>query len=69
MAENLVEAIQSKVVEMREEYIPTYQSIGPAGAFGVMLIRDAIQRAEQAVATMDTVALVSSLQELRDFKM
>lgn len=69
MAENLIEAIQSKVAEMREEYIPAYLSIGPTGAFGVAMMRTAIQRAEQAIATMDTVEMVRSLQELRDFKL
>lgn len=69
MEENLIEAIQSKVAEMRETYIPAYQSIGPAGTFGVMVIRTAIQQAEQAVATMDTVEMVRMLQELRDIKL
>jgi hypothetical protein len=69
MEENLIEAIQRKVAEMREEYIPAYQSIGPAGAFGVAMMRAAIQKAESAVATMDTVEMVRSLQELRDFKL
>ena len=69
MEENLIEVIQRKVAEMREEYIPAYQSVGPAGAFGMALVRSAIQKAEQAVATMDTVEMVRSLQELRDFKL
>ena len=69
MEENLIEAILSKIAEIRETYIPAYQSIGPAGVFGVMVMRTAIQQAEQAVATMDTVEMVRMLQELRDFKM
>ena len=69
MAENLIEAIQSKVAEIRETYIPTYMSIGREGAFGVFVLRTAIQQAEQAVATMDTVEMVRMLQELRDLKL
>lgn len=69
MEENLIEAIQHKVAEIREEYIPAYQSIGPAGAFGVMVMRTAIQQAEHAVAMMDTAEMIRMLQELRDLKM
>jgi hypothetical protein len=69
MGENLIESIQGRVAKMREEYIPAYQSIGPEGVFGVAMMRAAIQRAEKAVAAMDTVEMVSSLQELRDFKL
>ena len=67
--ENLIEVLQNKVAEMREEYLPVYQTIGPAGAFVVAMVHSAIQKAEQAVATMDVVEMVRSLQELRNFKL
>ena len=69
MGENLIEAIQSKCNELREINIPAYQEIGPAGAFGVIMMKTAIAKAEKSIALGDTVGMVSSLQELREFKL
>jgi hypothetical protein len=66
---NLIEAIQERCNELREEYIPAYESIGPAGMFGVAMMKMGISRAEEAIATGDTVGMVAALQELREFKL
>lgn len=69
MTENLIEAIQEKCNQLRNEYIPAYQSIGPAGMFGVAMMRMAIERAENSIATMDTLGMISALKELREFEL
>lgn len=66
---NLIEAIQERCNELRDEYIPLYQSIGPAGDFAIMMIRHSISLAEKAIAEMDTVAMVTALKDLREFKL
>jgi hypothetical protein len=66
---NLIEAIQERCSELRTEYIPTYESIGPAGSVGVFLMKESIRKAEQAIAEGDTIAMVGCLQDLRDFKL
>jgi len=67
--ENLIEAIQSRIEELKTEYIPAYMSIGPSGAFGIALMRSAIGAAEKAIANGDTVEMVRSLRQLRDFEL
>ena len=68
---NLIEAIQERCAELREVYIPAYESplIAGAGALAVMLMKDAMRRAEARIAIGDTVGMIASLQELRDFEL
>lgn len=66
---NLIEAIQERCNELRDEYIPVYQSIGPGGTLAIALMRHSISLAEKAIAEMDTVAMVTALKDLREFKL
>lgn len=50
------------------ELIPLYQEIGPAGAFGLLMINQALTRAEQAAASGDVIAMLRSYEELKGFK-
>jgi hypothetical protein len=68
MPENLIEAIQSKCREIREEMIPTYESIGPASFFAVSMMKQSVAQAERAIANADTVGMVSALKDLREYK-
>lgn len=45
-----------------------YQEIGPAGTFGAMMIELALQRADQAAVSGDTLAMLQSYEELKGFK-
>jgi hypothetical protein len=65
----LIEAIQFECNKLREQYIPIYLEIGAPGMFAVSMMRLAITKAEKAIADMDVVAMVASLQELREFKL
>jgi hypothetical protein len=48
------------------ELLTEYKAIGPAGAFGALMIEKALQRADQAMASGDVVAIVRSYQELKE---
>ena len=69
MAENLIEAIKSRCNELREEYIPAYQSEGVVGTFAIEMMRRSVANAEKAIAEMDTTAMIAALQDLREFKL
>ena len=45
-----------------------YREIGSAGAFGVMVIEDALRRADQAAISGDVLAMMRSYEELRGLK-
>lgn len=43
-----------------------YKEIGPAGAFGAMMIEAALRRADEAAMSGDVVAILRSYQELKE---
>lgn len=61
---NLIEAIQQECTRVREA-IPHYEAIGPAGAFGAMMLKQSVQRGESAIASGDAVAMVKALADLK----
>jgi len=44
-----------------------YVEIGPAGAFGAMLIRASLDRAARAAASGDLVAMIQALEDLKGY--
>ncbi|HEY6021978.1 MAG TPA: hypothetical protein VIY48_19575 [Candidatus Paceibacterota bacterium] len=42
-----------------------YKAIGPAGAFGALMIEQTLQRAEKAAISGDIVAILRSYEELK----
>lgn len=61
---NLIEAIQKECQRVRET-IPHYEAIGPAGAFGAMMLKQSVKRGEAAIASDDMVEMVKALAELK----
>lgn len=61
----LAEALPREMARVRDELIPAYQAIGPAGQFGLMMIREALDRAAEVSAAGDTVGMLRSLEELK----
>lgn len=45
-----------------------YIEIGPAGAFGAMLIRASLERARRANAIGDVIGMVQALEDLKEYK-
>jgi len=60
---NLIEGLQKEMNRCRE-LLKEYDAI-PQGKFGAIMIRDEIEKAEKAIATGDTVAMMQSLEELK----
>lgn len=47
------------------ELLNEYKRIGPAGAFGALMIELAIQRADKASAGGDVIEMLAAYQELK----
>ncbi|PCJ24111.1 MAG: hypothetical protein COA96_10220 [SAR86 cluster bacterium] len=69
MAESLGDALPAKMKQIREEYIPSYQSVGPAGGFAVMMMQHSLTKAEQALSSGDVVEMLEVFAELNAFKL
>ena len=65
---NIIEGIQKEVVRVRE-IIEIYKETGPAGALAVMLMSNDVVAAEKAVATGDTVAMISEYSKLKEWEL
>jgi hypothetical protein len=44
-----------------------YMEIGPAGMFGAMMMRASLDRATRALASGDVVAMIQSLEDLKEY--
>ena len=60
---NLAEELPKEQQRVRE-LLEVYNTI-PTGAFGAMMIRQALDRAEQAASSGDVVAMLRSYEELK----
>ena len=69
MTKTLGDELPRKMKEIREVYIPAYQSIGPSGAFAIHFMNEALTKAEGALATQDIALMIEALNDLNDFKL
>ena len=65
MSESLGEALPKEIARVRE-VLKDYESVGPAGAFAVMMIKKDIADAERAIMEGDLVAMIRSYKTLQD---
>lgn len=61
----LAEALPREMARVRDELIPQYIAIGPAGQFGLMMLRGALDEAALASAAGDTVGMIRALERLK----
>ena len=61
---NLVEGIQAELKRCRE-LREMYDDIGPAGAFGKMVIDQSLDEAEAALASGDAVRMIRAYADLQ----
>ena len=61
---NLAEQYPKEQERMRD-LIEEYKSIGPAGRFGLAILKDILRRADEAAATQDTVAMIQCFKEMQ----
>lgn len=64
--DTLGDALPREMARVRDELIPAYQSIGPAGAFGIAMLRASLDTATEALASGDVVQMLRAYQELKD---
>jgi hypothetical protein len=55
---------QARCRELLEQYV----EIGPAGAFGAAMIRQALAKAERASISGDVIEMIRAHEELKSFK-
>lgn len=65
---SLGEELPKEMTRVRDELIPQYLTIGPAGTFAVTLMRQALDRAQRALAEGDLVEMIRVYEELKGFK-
>jgi hypothetical protein len=64
---NLVQGIQEQI-ERNQEILKLYEAIGPAGAFGALMIRNAIQKGKDALGSGDVVEMLAAYKDLERTK-
>ena len=67
--ETLGDALPKEMARIRDEVIPAYQEIGAAGYFALTFMRRDLDLAARSMAEGDVVAMIRSLQTLRDYKL
>lgn len=60
----LAEALPEEMARVRDEVMPAYQSIGPAGGFALAMMRADLDRAAKAMAESDTVGMLRAYEAL-----
>lgn len=67
--ETLGDALPELMARIRDEMLPEYDAIGPAGAIGAALIRADLDRATRALSEGDVVAMMKAYQSLKSYKL
>jgi hypothetical protein len=60
--------LPKEMARVRDELMPMYQSIGPAGGIALAMMRAELDRATKALAEGDLVTMIRSYEALKDFK-
>lgn len=68
-ATTLGDALPAEMARVRDEVMPAYLEIGPAGQFALMFMRQALDEAAKAMAEGDVIAMVRAYQTLKDFEL
>ena len=56
--ETLGEALPREMARVRDEVLPAYVAIGPAGSFAAAMMRADLDRAARALSEGDAVAMI-----------
>ena len=63
---NVADALQAEIKRVRDEIIPMYQSIGPAGGFAIAMMKADIDLAVKALAEGDVVEIIRQYAALKE---
>lgn len=64
----LGDALPKEMARVRDDVIPAYLAIGPAGTFAITWMRKALDDAAKAMAEGDVVAMMRAYEELKGAK-
>ena len=64
----LGEDLPKEMARVRDELMPIYQSIGPAGGFALAMMRDDLDRAAKAMIEGDVVEMIRAYESLKAYK-
>ena len=62
-------ALPREMARIRDQLMPAYLAIGPAGQFALALMRADLDRAAKAMAEGDVVEMLRVYQSLKEFKL
>ncbi len=69
MSETLGDALPREIARVRDEVMPPYIEIGPAGAFALAGMRHDLDVATRALAEGDVIAMIAALKALQEWKL
>lgn len=64
----LGDELPKEMARVRDELMPMYQSIGPAGGFALAMMRADLDRATKALAEGDLPQMLCSYEALKNYK-
>lgn len=67
MTDTLGDALPREMARVRDQVMPAYQSIGPAGAFALTMMRADLDAAARAMAEGDVVAMLRAHESLKGY--
>ena len=67
MSDTLGDALPREMARVRDAVMPVYQSIGPAGAFALAMMRRDLDAAAKALAEGDVVAMLAAHESLKGY--
>lgn len=66
---SLGEDLPKQMARVRDDIMPAYQSIGPAGMPALMMMRADLDRAAKAMAEGDLPAMISAYKSLSEYEL
>lgn len=66
--ETLADALPKEMARVRDNVMPAYIEIGPAGMFALAFMRADLDEAARAMAQGDVVGMIRAHQKLKDYE-
>jgi hypothetical protein len=65
----LGEALPEEMTRVRDEVLPVYMAIGPAGVIAATMMRHDLDTAAKALAEGDVIAMLKVYQSLKEYSL
>jgi hypothetical protein len=67
---NLIEGLQEEIKRVKE-IIKVYEDpiLNSAGMFAATMMKGSVKKAENAIAQMDTVAMLSAIKDMKEYEL